>query len=96
LDNRCYDEANSQKKVYSGYAHTSIGSDKILDINHLHGVFGHCGLESLKSTIKIYGLKHSGEFETCEECAVAKAQQKMLVRAGQVQAMSQVSDFTLI
>jgi hypothetical protein len=24
----------------------------------------------------MYGLKHSGNFETCKECAVAKAQQK--------------------
>jgi hypothetical protein len=24
----------------------------------------------------MYGLKHSGNFETCEECAVAKARQK--------------------
>jgi hypothetical protein len=76
------------EKLYSAYAHTSIGSDKILEINYLHRVFGHCGLETLKSTVQMYGLKHSGEFETCEECAVAKA--------GQVQAMSRVSNFTLI
>jgi hypothetical protein len=36
----------------------------------------HCGLETLKSTSKMYGLKHSGNFETCKECSVAKAQQK--------------------
>jgi hypothetical protein len=54
----------------------SIGMERSLDINHLHKVFGHCGLETLKSTFKMYGLKHSGNFETCKECAVAKAQQK--------------------
>ena len=64
------------EKTYNGYAHTSIGKEKSFDINHLHRVFGHCGLETLKNTIKMYGLKYSGEFKTCEECAVAKARQK--------------------
>jgi hypothetical protein len=27
-------------------------------------------------TIKIYGFKSSGSFDTCEQCAIAKAQQK--------------------
>jgi hypothetical protein len=62
-----------EKINHDGYAHTSIGMERSLDINHLHKVFGHCGLETLKSTSKMYGLKHSGNFETCEECAVAKA-----------------------
>jgi hypothetical protein len=65
-----------KKKIHDGYDHTSIGMERSLDINHLHNVFGYCGLETLKSTSKIYGLKHSGNFETCEECAVAKARQK--------------------
>jgi hypothetical protein len=56
--------------------HTSIGMERSLDINHLHKVFGHCGLETLKSTSKMYGLTHSGNFETCKECTVAKARQK--------------------
>jgi hypothetical protein len=67
-----------KKRIHDGYAHTSIGMERSLDINHLHKVFGHCGLETLKSTSKMYGLKHSGNFETCEECTVAKARQKNL------------------
>jgi hypothetical protein len=62
--------------IHDGYAHISIGMERSLDINHPHKVFGHCGLETLKCTSKMYGLKHSGNFETCEECAVAKARQK--------------------
>jgi len=66
----------SDKQAYGGFAHTSIEKEKRLDINHLHRVFGHCGMETLKNTVKLYGLKYSGDFETCEECAVAKARQK--------------------
>jgi hypothetical protein len=65
-----------KKRIHDGYAHTSIGMERSLDINHLHNVFGYCGLETLKSTSKMYGLKHSGNFQTCEEYAVAKARQK--------------------
>jgi hypothetical protein len=65
-----------KKRIHDGYAHTSIGMERSLNINHLHKVFGHCGLETLKSTSKMYGLKHSGNFETCKECAVAKVRQK--------------------
>jgi hypothetical protein len=65
-----------KKRIHNGYAHASIGMERSLDINHLHKVFGHCGLETLKRTSKMYGLKHSGNFETCNERAVAKAQQK--------------------
>jgi hypothetical protein len=65
-----------KKRIPDGYAHTSIGMERSLGINHLHKVFGHCGLENLKSTSKMYGLKQLGNFETCNECAVAKVQQK--------------------
>ena len=57
--------------IYDGVANTTIG--KIYDINHLHRVFGHCGLETLKKTVKMYELKFSGKLEVCEDCAVAKA-----------------------
>jgi hypothetical protein len=53
-----------KKRIHDGYAHTSIEMERSLDINHLHKVFGQCDLETLKSTSKMYGLKHSGNFET--------------------------------
>jgi hypothetical protein len=37
-----------KKIIHDGYAHTSIGMVRSLDINNLHKVFGHCGLETLK------------------------------------------------
>jgi hypothetical protein len=65
-----------KKRIHDGYAHNSIRMERSIDINHLHKVFGHCGLETLKSASKMYGLDHSGNFETCKECAVAKTRQK--------------------
>jgi hypothetical protein len=60
----------------NGFANASIGTKISYDIKHLHKVFGHCGQEILKNTIKMYGFKSSGDFDTCEQCAIAKARQK--------------------
>jgi hypothetical protein len=35
----------------------------------------HCGVNRLKKTANIHGLKLKGEFKVCEDCAVAKARQ---------------------
>jgi hypothetical protein len=59
-----------------GFVHTLIGNERIYDINHLHRLFGYFGQVTLKNTVKMYGFKSPGKFETCEECAIAKAQQK--------------------
>jgi hypothetical protein len=60
----------------NGFANALISNQRIYDINHLHKVFGHCGQKVLNNTIKMYGFKSSGNFDTCEQCAIAKAQQK--------------------
>jgi hypothetical protein len=57
----------------NGFANASISNERIYDINHLHKLFGHCGQEILNKTIKMYGFKSSGSFDTCEQCAIAKA-----------------------
>ena len=49
---------------------------KSVDINQFHKVIGHCGADRLKNTANIYGLKLSGQFQVCEDCAIAKARQK--------------------
>ena len=46
------------------------------NINQLHKLFRPCGQETIKNTVKMYGFKSSGVLETCEECAIAKAQWK--------------------
>jgi hypothetical protein len=35
-----------------------------------------CGVDCLKKTENIHGLKLKGEFKVCEDCAVAKARQR--------------------
>jgi hypothetical protein len=54
------------------FANASIRSERIYDINHLHKLFGHCGQEILNKTIKMYGFKFTGSFDTCEQCAIVK------------------------
>jgi hypothetical protein len=60
----------------NGFANASISNERIYDINYLHKLFAHCGQEILNKTIKMYGFKSSGSFDTCEQCAIEKAQQK--------------------
>jgi hypothetical protein len=60
----------------NGFANASISNEKIYDINHLLKLFGHCGQEILNKTIKMYRFKSSGNFDTCEQCAIAKTRQK--------------------
>jgi hypothetical protein len=60
----------------NGFANASISTERNFDINHLHKVFGHYGQEVLNNKIKMYGFKSTYNFDTCEQCAIAKAQQK--------------------
>jgi hypothetical protein len=60
----------------NGFANASISNERSYDINHFHKLFGHCGQEVLNNTTKMYGFKPSGNFDTYEQCAIAKAQQK--------------------
>jgi hypothetical protein len=62
--------------IINGFANASIRNERIYDIDHLHKLFGHCGQEILNKTIKMYGFKSSGSFDTCDQCDIAKAQQK--------------------
>jgi hypothetical protein len=58
------------------FANASIRNERSYDINHLHTLFGHRCQEILNNTIKMYGFKPSDNFDTCEQCAIAKTQQK--------------------
>jgi hypothetical protein len=60
----------------NGFANASISTKRSYDINHLQKAFGHCGQEILNNTIKMYGFKSSGNFDTREQCAIAKARQE--------------------
>jgi hypothetical protein len=66
----------------NGFANASISNERSFDINYLRQLFGHCGQEILNNTIKMYGFNSSGNFNRCEQCAIAKAQQKNVNRTG--------------
>jgi hypothetical protein len=54
----------------------SLTAIKEIDVNKFHEMIGHCGVDSLKKTANIHGLKLKGEFKVCEDCALAKARQR--------------------
>jgi hypothetical protein len=62
----------------NGFANASISIERIYDINHLHKLFRHFGQEILNKTIRMYGFKSLDSFDTCEQCAIAKARQKSI------------------
>jgi hypothetical protein len=47
-------------------------------VNKFHKMTVHCGIERLKKTANIHGLKFKEEFNVYEECAVAKARHRNL------------------
>jgi hypothetical protein len=49
---------------------------KEIDVNKFHEMIGHCGVDRLKKTANIHGLKLKGEFKICEDFAVSKARQR--------------------
>jgi hypothetical protein len=69
------DEANKSENI-NGFANASISNERSYDINHLHKLFGHCGQEIFNNTINMFGFNSSSNFDTCEQCAIARAQQK--------------------
>jgi hypothetical protein len=47
-----------------------------IDVNKFQEMIGHCGVDRLKNTANIHGLKLKGEFKVCEDCALAKVRQR--------------------
>jgi hypothetical protein len=60
----------------NGFANASISTERSYDINHLHKLFGYWGQEILNNTVKMYGFKSLRNFDTYEQCAIAKARKK--------------------
>jgi hypothetical protein len=67
------------KAIHNGMVNTTIS--EAFDIKDLHKDFGHCGLETLKNTARMYGFKFTSQFEVFEDCAIAKARQKKINKA---------------
>jgi hypothetical protein len=53
----------------------SLTSIKEIYVNKFHEMIGHCGVDRLKKTANIYGLKSRREFKVCEDCVLAKSRQ---------------------
>jgi hypothetical protein len=53
-----------------------LESNKIINVNKFHEMIGHCGVDRLKKTAQVHGLKLKGDFKVCKDCAIAKARQK--------------------
>jgi hypothetical protein len=56
-------------------AKDSITAIKENDMNKFHEMIWHCGVDSLKKTANIHGLKLKGCFKACEDCTVIKTRQ---------------------
>jgi hypothetical protein len=44
-------------------AQNKMDSNKSIDVNKFHEMFGHCGVDRLKKTAQVHGLKVKGDFE---------------------------------
>jgi hypothetical protein len=54
----------------------SLTAVKEIDVNKFHEMIGHCGVDRLKKTANIHGLKLKGDFKVCEDCALTKVRQR--------------------
>jgi hypothetical protein len=53
-------------------AQNKLDSARSVNMIEFHEMIGHCGLDRLKKTAQVHGLKLKGDFKVCEDCAVAK------------------------
>jgi hypothetical protein len=54
----------------------SLTAIKEIDVKKFHEMIGHCGVDRLKKTANIHGLKLKGEFKVCEDFELTKARQR--------------------
>jgi hypothetical protein len=78
------------------YSAVNIDLKKGFEINEFHKMLGHCGSDRLKKTANIHGFKLIGEYKTCEECAIAKLDRRMLRKSGRDEVRSLKTGSSLI
>jgi hypothetical protein len=61
---------------FAYFAKGSLTAFKEIYANKFHEMIEYCGVDRLKKTANIHGLKLKGEFKVCEDCAAAKARQR--------------------
>ena len=57
------------------YAAPVIDSQVNIQLHFVHSKLGHCGEDYTRSTSKYYDWEVTGNFQPCEDCAIAKAKQ---------------------
>jgi hypothetical protein len=67
---------------------SDIVMKKDMDTIMFHMMLGHCGSDRLEKNAKLHNFGLSGEFKTCEECAIAKSHAKECKQG--VQGVSQI------
>jgi hypothetical protein len=72
---------------------SNFSSVNAIDINKFHEMIGHCRTDYLKRDATIHNLKLKGELKVCEDCALAKARQKMLIKTGREELKHQEKEF---
>ena len=53
----------------------ALRTENPINVNHFHDLLGHFGEEKTRAVAKYYGVKLSGKFKPCSDCAKAKAKQ---------------------
>jgi hypothetical protein len=71
----------------------SLTAIKEIDVNKFHEMTRHCGVDRLKKTANILGLKLKGEFKVCKDCAVAKARQRNVKKTGKAEVKYREKEF---
>ena len=57
------------------FAGATLEEGKSVDVNEFHHLLGHCSESKAKSVASYYGVKLTGQFHPCDDCARAKARQ---------------------
>jgi hypothetical protein len=71
----------------------SVAAIKEIDVNKFHEMIGHFGVDRLKKTANIHGLKLKGEFKVCENCPVARQGRGTLINTRKAEVKYREKEF---
>jgi hypothetical protein len=63
-------------------AQNKLVSSKNIDVNKFHEMIGHCGLDSLKKTAQVHGLKLKGDFKVCKDTMLQRQGRRTSTKTG--------------
>ena len=65
----------TKRKKNCAVANSTLEKSSSVDVNYFHELLGHFGEEQTRVIAIYYGVKLSGKFNSCSDCAKAKAKQ---------------------